>query len=80
MRNQIIALSKARDHHRTADAPKIAVKDDLKEPASQDETRARLRKLCRDMRVQIEQLSPHEVAETALDRLDDMEMGLFGRS
>ena len=80
MRTQILELSKARDHHRTADAPKLTVEKVSQGQASQDEIRARLKELCHDMRAHIENLSPHDVAEIALDRLDDMEQGLFGRS
>lgn len=79
MRGQILKLSKSRDHHRTSDARKLAVEEAPRGQVSQDETRARLKELCRDMRAQIENLSPHDVAEIALDHLDDMEVGLFGR-
>ncbi len=79
MRKQIVTLSEARDHHRRADMPKAAAPGSTGQ-VKQEKIRQRLQDLCQDMRAQIEKLSPHEVAETALDQLDDMETGLFGRS
>lgn len=45
---------------------------------SQDDIKSQLKALCRDMRERIEQLTPHDVAEAALERLDGIELGIFG--
>ena len=73
MRRRILELSKAGDHLRRfetkpkSDAPK------------QDEVLAELKSLCSDMRALVDHLAPHEAAENALELLDDMETGLFGK-
>lgn len=74
MRREILALSEARDHQRRSDAP--APKTRV--PSAKDAA-ARLEALCAEMRALMETISPHDSAVLALDRLDDIEKGLFGR-
>lgn len=80
MRNSILDLSKARDHHRRSDSNPEPVATDVPDNFSdQDIVLRRLEALCKEMRSLAEHLTPHDNAELTHDRLDDIERGLFGR-
>ena len=71
MRRRILELSKARDHHRRYVPAAPVVR-------GQDEVLAELKVLCSNMRALVDDLAPEE-AENAMELLDDMETGLFGK-
>ncbi len=72
MREKILKLSEARDHHRRSEAAQAP-------PAAQDDALQQLQTLCAEMRGLMNTHSPHDEAELVLDRLDDIEKGLFGK-
>lgn len=72
LRTEIIKLSEERDHHRRADAPAST-------PADREDVLQKLQTLCSEMRGLMYNHKPHDEAELALDRLDDIEKGLFGK-
>ena len=72
MREEIPKLSEARDHHRRADTTAPS-------PAEPEEVLQQLQSLCSEMRGLMNKHKPHDEAELALDRLDDIEKGLFGK-
>ena len=72
MREEILKLSEARDHHRRADTTTPS-------PAEPEEVLQKLQSLCSEMRGLMNKHKPHDEAELALDRLDDIEKGLFGK-
>jgi hypothetical protein len=79
MRRQILALSAERDHQRRSDAPPRPEKEASGEASPPKDAAARLEALCAEMRALMETITPHDGAELALDRLDDIEKGLFGK-
>lgn len=74
LRSKIVALSADLG---TAGHPAQAL--NTKAVSAQNAVRTRLETLCSEMRALMDQLSPHDQAELAHDRLDDIERGLFGR-
>ncbi|MEL6792938.1 MAG: hypothetical protein AAFP78_05755, partial [Pseudomonadota bacterium] len=78
MRANILKLSKARDHHRSADQTSMV--DAMEAEAGPDpaEVSQRLKALCKEMRDLIDHVSPHEAAQAAHGKLDELENGLFG--
>ncbi|MEM7525067.1 MAG: glycosyltransferase family 2 protein [Pseudomonadota bacterium] len=81
MRAKILKLSEARDHHRAASAPSLA--DEMEAEAApapdQEDAAVRIKTLCAELRGLIERVEPHQAAEEAHARLDEIETGLFGK-
>ena len=79
MREQILELSDAGAYRQGARTKKRTSRDQQFANLTTDEAMSRLEAMCGDMRVLVNQLTPFELAEAALDRLDDIEKGLFGK-
>lgn len=77
MREKILRLSEARDHHRDSGAASLADEMETAGPDPADVT-ARLKELCAEMRDLINHVTPIEAAQNAHGKLDEMENGLFG--
>ncbi|MEL7463241.1 MAG: glycosyltransferase family 2 protein [Pseudomonadota bacterium] len=78
MRENILKLSAARDHHRNADATSMVDAMEAEAGPDQADVTDRLKTLCKEMRELINHVSPHEAAQAAHGKLDEMENGLFG--
>lgn len=78
-RQAILELAGTSDHQGRDDSAGRPTAGRAEVTATQPAVRSRLRSLCAEMRQLMDGLSPHDEAELALDRLDDLEKGLFGR-
>lgn len=78
MRAKILKLSEARDHHRSPEQTSLVDAMEAEAGPDQAEVTTRLKDLCKEMRELINHVTPHEAAEAAHGKLDEMENGLFG--